>query len=780
MSLKRVCLVTDELFPFSAGGIGRLLHNLIRDSHQRGAPVEFHVLVPAYTGWDAAAVAAYFGHGTKVHVAEQRPEWSQSYDEDGVYPPAGAFTDSRWHAESMDLMLHLKRLAREGLRFDVIEFPDYRGWAFCTLQEKYLGSAFEGTCVTVRLHSTAGIISRYEPHVTDKQHLGRFELERKALLDAERVVAHIPGIAQVNQRFYGFPESWLRKVVVEFPPVAEGTPAAPPPQVEERDLLFLTKVQWVKRPDLFVRGAALFMSRNPEYTGRAVLACHSVFPEYQAALQRMVPQALRERFVFTSPSADREALMSRGIVVVPSDHEALNLTAYEASAAGATLVLNMACPAFVPGTPFKDGENCHLFDGTVEGLADALARAWKGPRLRPVSWKAEVPYWERAAPQAASSVEVTPTHLPRVSVVITNHNLGRYLPETLASVAASSYPETEVILVDDASTDPFDHELLARIERRSGDGHGVKLVRNPVNRGLPASRNIGIAAATGDYILPLDADDCISPTFLELAVQGLERHREFDVVVPSTGYFQSDEALEARQFCDYALFIGDVPSLGLVANRLSCATSLMRRSLFDRFRYNDRLSSYEDWELYVRLAQAGCRFLVTNQLHFHYRRRAQSMITGVNPRRHLELLDQVYTGLSMPLSPATQLGTFISLAGTPPEAPPRPAEPPAPQPEPPPPPPVAFRPLRYEVVDRMNDALKTLPRVHPLLKRVTGDVGGSLLAQTVAVGDPNPPPLRYQVVDSMNLALKRLPGVHPAIKWTMREAAARRARSSSR
>jgi glycosyltransferase involved in cell wall biosynthesis len=784
MSLKRVCLVTDELYPFSAGGIGRLLHNVIRDSHLRGAPVEFHVLVPAYTGWDTAAVEAYFGHGTKVHVAEQRPEWDQSYDEDGVYPPAGAFTDSRWHAESMDLLLHLKRLAREGLRFDVIEFPDYRGWAFCTLQEKYLGRALEGTEVSVRLHSTAGIISRYEPHVPDKLHLGRFELERKALLDAERVVAHIPGIAEVNQRFYGFPESWLRKVTLEFPPVAEGTPAAPP-EVEERDLLFLTKMQWVKRPDLFVRGAALFMSRNPEYQGRAVLACHAAFPEYQAALQRMVPQALRERFVFSGPSSDREALMARGIVVIPSDHEALNLTAYEASAAGATLVLNVACPAFVPGTPFKDGENCYLFDGTVEGLADTLARAWKGPKPRPVAWKAEVPYWEQAAAREAPSVGAPRTRLPRVSVIITNHTLGRYLPETLASVAASSYTETEVILVDDASTDPFDHELLARIEQQSHEGRPVKLVRNPVNRGLPASRNIGIQAATGDYVLPLDADDCISPSFLELAVQALERHRDFDVVVPSTGYFQSDEALEARQFCDYALFIGDVPSLGLVANRLSCATSLMRRDLFNRFRYNDRLSSYEDWELYLRLAQAGCRFLVTNQLHFHYRRRAQSMITGVNPRRHLELLSQMYVGLPMPLSPAAQLGTFISLAGTPPsESAARPVEPQvAPQAEPPPAPRLP-RPLRYEVADRMNEALKNLPLVHPLLKRVTHDVGGTLLAQTVSVGDTAmgdvTPPLRYRLVDTMNQALKRLPGVHPAIKWTAQEAAARRGRSGAR
>src|SRR5690606_5833434 len=113
MSQRRVCLVTDELYPFTAGGIGRLLHNLIRDSLTRRAPVEFHLLVPAYAPIARDKVAAYFGPGVHPHVAEPRPEWKASYDEEGIYPPPGAFTDSRWHAESMDLMLHLKQLERE-------------------------------------------------------------------------------------------------------------------------------------------------------------------------------------------------------------------------------------------------------------------------------------------------------------------------------------------------------------------------------------------------------------------------------------------------------------------------------------------------------------------------------------------------------------------------------------------------------------------------------------------------------------------------------------------
>ncbi|MFL5357141.1 glycosyltransferase [Archangium sp.] len=757
MSYKRVCLVTDELYPFTSGGIGRLLHNLIRDSHARRAPVEFHLLVPAYASLDAAMVEAYFGHGVRLHVAQPRPTWEPSYDEDGVYPPAGAFTDSAWHAESMELMLHLKLLVREGHRFDVIEFGDYKGWAFCTLQEKYLGRAFAGTEIAVRLHSTIGIISQYEPHLQDREALGRFEFERKALLDAERVIAHLPGIAEVNQRFYGFPESWLDKVSLEFPPVVEAQPARPAVAHEaERDLLFFTKVQWVKRPDLFVRGAALFMRQNPGYRGRALVACHAPFPEYTAALKKMVPRELRERFVFCGSFPEREAMMARGIVVISSDHEALNLTAYEASVAGATLVLNAACPAFTPQSPFVEGESCYTFDGTVEGLARALERAWRAPRLRPVSWTVAVPYWERAEvrPAPVAPVRERP---PRVSVIITNHNLGLYLPETLASVAASGYAEVEVVLVDDASTDPFDHQVLERLERQSGEKGAVRLIRNPVNRGLPVSRNIGIQAATGDYILPLDADDCISPTFLERAVEALERHPEFDVVAPATGYFLTDEALESRQFCDYAIFLGDAPSLGLVANRFSCATSLMRRRLFEHVRYNERLTSYEDWDLYLRLALAGHRFLVTNQIHFHYRRRQRSMITGVNPRRHLELVNQIYRALPKPLPPTVRLESFFTLAGKLPEEGVQPVSGTLSWSEE-----SGDRPLRYGVIDMMNSALKSMPGVHLLLKQAALRVSDALVEESAGQ------PLRYVMADRMNGALKRVPLVHTALKRTAR------------
>ncbi|WP_338865412.1 glycosyltransferase [Myxococcus stipitatus] len=757
MSPRRVCLVSDELYPFTAGGIGRILHNLIEETLRRDQGVEMHVLLPSYVTVRPLEVERYFHGKVKAHVAKARSDWDLSFDEGGTYPPSAAFTDTSCHAQSMELLLQLRRLEAEGTHFDVIEFPDYRGWAFCAIQEKLLGCGLVDSEIVVRLHSTAGILAPFERQVLTKEGLGCFEFERKALRDADLVVAHIPGIAEFNRSYYGFPKTWLDKVVQEFPPVAPKPEMVPLRGEGEQDLLFVTKIQPFKRTDLFVRGAATFMRACPEYRGNAVLACHTANSVYLAYIQSLIPEDLRPRFIFSGPSKDRDALMRQGIVVIPSDYESLNLTAYEASAAGATLVLNGACIAFGQGTPFADGVNCHKFDGSVEGLASALERAWRSPALRPVEWTADVPYWEMERKKSAPVVRAKASARPRVSVLVTNFNLGRFLPETLASIADSDYPEIEVIVVDDASTSAFDHEVLARIEEDANAGiSGVKLIRNPANRGLPASRNIGLRAATGDYVLPLDADDCISPTFIRMAVEALERHREFDVVVPSTGYFDSDEGRSQRRFIDYALFIGDCPSLGMVANRLSCATSLMRRSLFDTFRYNEQLTSYEDWDLYLRLSHAGHRFLVTNALHFHYRRRKGSMISGVNPRRHEELLFQLHQGLRRPLPEGIQLAAFLLLAA----APEVPRSPPPEQPlvasiagA------VAEVPLRYNVVDTLNSTLKRMPAVHGLIKRAV-----SSLAPEGAEARPT----RYALVDLVNRTLKSVPAVHPWVKQVVK------------
>jgi glycosyltransferase involved in cell wall biosynthesis len=90
----------------------------------------------------------------------------------------------------------------------------------------------------------------------------------------------------------------------------------------------------------------------------------------------------------------------------------------------------------------------------------------------------------------------------KVSIVVNNRNYGLYVGEAVRSALAQTYDRTEVIAVDDASTDGS-AEALARIG-------GVKLVRSG-GRGQGAALGAGFAASTGDLVMFLDADDRLHP-----------------------------------------------------------------------------------------------------------------------------------------------------------------------------------------------------------------------------------------------------------------------------
>jgi GT2 family glycosyltransferase len=104
------------------------------------------------------------------------------------------------------------------------------------------------------------------------------------------------------------------------------------------------------------------------------------------------------------------------------------------------------------------------------------------------------------------------TASPLVSVVIPCWNQGHYLAEAIQSVLAQSYPELELIVVDDGSEDNG-FEVASRFP-------GVRPLRQP-NRGVAAARNAGLADSQGAYTVFLDADDRLLPRALEVGMRAL-------------------------------------------------------------------------------------------------------------------------------------------------------------------------------------------------------------------------------------------------------------------
>lgn len=109
-----------------------------------------------------------------------------------------------------------------------------------------------------------------------------------------------------------------------------------------------------------------------------------------------------------------------------------------------------------------------------------------------------------------------------VSVIMPAYNAGGFIAESIRSVQQQTYSRWELLVIDDASTD----ETSQIVEGLAVNDDRIKLHVLPTNQGAGFARNIGIKAATGDFISFLDADDLWKPHKLEAQLAVMEREGE--------------------------------------------------------------------------------------------------------------------------------------------------------------------------------------------------------------------------------------------------------------
>lgn len=124
---------------------------------------------------------------------------------------------------------------------------------------------------------------------------------------------------------------------------------------------------------------------------------------------------------------------------------------------------------------------------------------------------------------------------PRFSVVIPVFNAATTLARAIESARAQSWPAHEIIVVDDGSTD-----ATAAVARRFGEA--VRLIQQP-NRGVAAARNAGAAAATGDWLAFLDADDWYAPDRIERHAAWIAEDATLDCLTGDYEYRDTDGKL---------------------------------------------------------------------------------------------------------------------------------------------------------------------------------------------------------------------------------------------
>lgn len=251
------------------------------------------------------------------------------------------------------------------------------------------------------------------------------------------------------------------------------------------------------------------------------------------------------------------------------------------------------------------------YDDLVAGLEycyenrERLGQAARDYVLKRFTWQTRMETYAKLY-----SSLLRPRDAPKVSVVITNYNLGKYLPDAVRSVPIS--PEIETIVVDDASTEPLpvlpDH---------------VKVIVNSSNQYLAEALNTGITAARGEYIVPLDADNMLLPNAINLLSSALDKDRSLDIAY---GRMDVVEATGRRFTSTWPPERANLDEQLKHRNQIS-STAMYRKRVWERIGgYRRRCHTAEDADFWTRALSIGFTGRrVTDASTFLYLDRGDSM-----------------------------------------------------------------------------------------------------------------------------------------------------------
>ena len=200
-----------------------------------------------------------------------------------------------------------------------------------------------------------------------------------------------------------------------------------------------------------------------------------------------------------------------------------------------------------------------------------------------------------------------------VSAIVPCYNYGIYLDSVINNIRSQVYRPSEIIVVDDGST-----ELLT-IEKLSGLKHENVEVITTKNHGPAAARNRAFEKSKGDYLLLQDADDFFHESFVEKAVDVLNNNPRIAAVSSWTLCF-GDE--------DYIWY----PQGGTIGNFLNSTTcpacALVRREAWVEsggFDESFRVG-YEDWDFWIRITKNNWLVYIIPELLFYYRQKPSSRV----------------------------------------------------------------------------------------------------------------------------------------------------------
>ena len=216
-----------------------------------------------------------------------------------------------------------------------------------------------------------------------------------------------------------------------------------------------------------------------------------------------------------------------------------------------------------------------------------------------------------------------------ISVIVPCYNQSEYLDECLQSVLNQSNSNWECVIVNDGSTD--ESEIIAK--------HWVN--KDPrfryfyqKNSGLCSARNFGIKNASGEYVLPLDADDKLGLQYIELSLKAFQNNKNLKVVYSKAEKFGEESGL--WNLADFSLF-------NLSRKNMIFCSAVFKKLDWKKVNGYDEnmIYGWEDWEFWIALLKNGGEVEKLEYIGFYYRIKTDSMLKGMNSLQSKKMAEYV-------------------------------------------------------------------------------------------------------------------------------------------
>lgn len=210
----------------------------------------------------------------------------------------------------------------------------------------------------------------------------------------------------------------------------------------------------------------------------------------------------------------------------------------------------------------------------------------------------------------------------KISIITTVYNIENYIKKCLESLLAQTYKNLEIIIVDDCGED----NSMKIVESISDER--IKIIHHSENLGAGQARKTGIEAATGDYIITIDGDDWISPTFIEDLVNNA-KETNADIVSGGITIVYNNEYEEVKRFIP-TISTGFKKFLDYNNRKIIfLANKLVRRELYQKVPYSIRRYCEDTPVILPLLYYANMVSYVDNQ-GYYYRQHDSSLCHRVN------------------------------------------------------------------------------------------------------------------------------------------------------